>query len=67
MTPEQEIKVLDNAAIFLNRTNLSGDEVLAFNEVAMYLTSRRQGLAAALATANGQQEDVVGPPKPAED
>jgi hypothetical protein len=46
MNIEHELKTIENALIFLKRTNLSGEEVLAFNEVMTYFLTKQQGLAA---------------------
>jgi hypothetical protein len=45
MNIEHELKTLENALIFLKRTNLNGEEVIAFNEVMTYIIARQQGLA----------------------
>lgn len=40
MTPDVERKILGNAVIFLRRAQLSGEEVIAYQEVMQYLGAR---------------------------
>lgn len=55
MTPQEELQTLNNAILFLRRTNLSGEEVPAYTEVMQYLGARHQGLNAML-QSKGRKE-----------
>lgn len=59
MTPQEELQVLNNALLFLRRTNLSGEEVMAFNEVMQYIGARHQGLTGAIQSQQKQAADVA--------
>lgn len=47
MTPQEEMQTVDNILIFMRRANLTGEEVLAFNQGMTYLIQKRETLAKA--------------------
>jgi hypothetical protein len=65
MNPIQELKTIENTLIFLRRTNLSGEEVIAFNEVMTYILTRQQGLSAVI--EKQKEDEGKEPPTPAKD
>jgi hypothetical protein len=58
MSPEQELQTLSNLVLFLKRTQLSGEEVIAFNQSMAYLGERQRALAGAAEAMKKQELDT---------